>query len=210
MAEPEPKPANGTPAPPVTVKTVPQERFNTVVAEKKALAERVATLEAEGQSLTERAATADTLAKRVEELTAEHKLKAAAWGEERALLGAGITDPEDADVARLLYSRLPAEGKPKTIADYIGSLKAEGAAVPKALAHLFTPATTTTTPAEPKPGVKPPPKTPGNTGRQSSTADSVSVEALKALRKKATESGAAGDWAAWQEAADAAMKVRGT
>ena len=206
--EAEPAKPNGTPA--VAPKTVPQERFNTVVAEKRELATRVASLEAEAQALTERAGTADTLAKRVEEMTKEHAAKAAAWGEERALLGAGITDPEDADVARLLYSRLPADGKPKTIADYVAGLKAEGAVVPKALAHLFAAAEPPKTEQAKTTTAKPPPKTPANTGKTAGTAESVSVEALRDLRQKAQSSGDAADWAAWKEAADAAMKARGT
>ena len=143
--------ANGTPAKPAPAKvapaangaeaarTIPYDRFQAVVAEKKALATEIETLRGEVQSVTERAATADTLAAQIQAIKDAHQAEQAAWGEERALLGAGITDAEDADLVRHYYGKAPAEGKPATIADYLAGLRAEGAVVPRGLAHVFAP-----------------------------------------------------------------------
>lgn len=197
-------PANG--APPV-VRTVPQERYNATVAEKKELAARVATLEAEVQSVTERAATADTLAKQLEELRASTKAQAAAWEEKFSLQGAGLTDPEDVDVARTLYGRMPAEGKPKTIADAVTAWRADPTTAPRALAHVFGPATVPAAGAAGAAGkpVTPAPNATGAPGTRPAAGEPVTGAALKALRESAQ---ASGDWTAFNAASKAAEVER--
>jgi hypothetical protein len=110
----------------------------------------------------------------IEKLKAEHKAAADGWAEERGLLVHGVTDEEDVVVARTLYARLPAEGKPKSIGDWLGSLKAEGATPPKALSHLFT------KPAPGDPKAAPPPRpNPGGGGAPPSNGSKPNAAQLR-------------------------------
>lgn len=154
MAEETPA---GTPGP------VPYERYKEMTDKANVYkAElRAAKTEAEGYKAKiaeyePKLKGADEMAAQIEKLKADHKAEVSTLAETLGMARAGITDDTDAAVARTLYGLLPAEGKPKSIGDWLGSLKAEGATPPKQLAHLFTaPAETkaaATPPARPNPG----------------------------------------------------------
>ena len=89
--------------------------------------------------------------------------------ERLALHRAGIGDDDGQEVARLLWSRLPAEGKPKTIEEWVGGLRAEGAVVPKPLAAYLTTA---------QPATKATPKPAPATGQAPSAAGSLTPDAI--------------------------------
>lgn len=182
MADAENAPApNGGGAPPPKApetRAVPWERFQKVNEERKAVAAEVESLRGEIQSLTEKAATADTLASQLNELKAAHKTALAAIHEELALTRAGVSDPEDADLVRFHYGRLPAETKPKSVMDFIESLKVEGATVPKGLSHLFAPkAAGEPAPKNGQPAPKGPPA--GGDGNPPPAGGKASADAIK-------------------------------
>ncbi len=84
--------------------------------------------------------------------------EAAAWGDERALLAAGITDPEGQDIARYAWNRIPEAERPKDgIGPWVKSDKA-----PKAVAAYVPTADAGRAPAgggrapDPNKGVTPP------------------------------------------------------
>ncbi len=121
-------------------------KANERVKELEPLAARVAELEP-------LATKATTLEAQLAELTTARQADAARWSEELALADVGLTDPVGRDVARVVYGRLPEKDRP-AIADYVRSLSAEGADVPKPLQPYFSrPAAQVVTPAA---TVKPP------------------------------------------------------
>jgi len=182
--------------------TVPVERFNEVVNERAALREELAGAKKQLSAAEDKAKTADTLARQIEEQKAEHKAQAARWEEERAVAAAGITDPDGVEVARLVYGRIPADKRPKTISEYLTSLKAEGAEVPTALSPWIQPVTK----ADPKDGkgdagrrgAPPAPgKTPGGTAP--GATPQVTAEAIRAAREKFMATKSEADRKALQE-----------
>ena len=180
---------------PKTPDPVPYERFQAVVAERNTLRDADAARATEMQKLTERAATVDALTAALAEAKAGRAADADAWGQERALMGAGFTDAEGQTVARALFAAQPEAIRAKPIGDWLGGLKAEGATVPKALAPYLSPAAPTTT------TTAPPPKAPaaqGGTSTAPGANGATSAAALKALREAASKSG---DWAAFNAAA---------
>lgn len=184
-------------------RTVPYATFQATNSKVKELETQLSTVQTELQAATERAATADTLAQTVAQLKEEHRARQVAWDEERSLLGAGVTDPEDVELVRFQFGRLPAEGKPKSVTDYVASLKAEGAAVPKALTHLFGAPPVAADP--PAGGKAAPPKPTGGSGKPPAAGEPVSVDALRTLRIEALRSG---DWTAYNQASQAALSKR--
>lgn len=116
-------------------RTIPYDRFSTVVSERNTLKDRVAELERQLQGAAEKAATADTLAGQLREAQAKHAADSEAWGLEKGILGAGITDPEGLDFARLAYQRVQpgADGKKPSITDWLAARDALPRAV---LAYL--------------------------------------------------------------------------
>lgn len=116
---------NGAPGP------VPYDRFQAVVQDRNALQGRIVDLERQIQGLTEKGATADTLAAQLREAQTKFESERSAWGTERAIIGAGITDPEGVEFARLAYERMkPGEdGKKPSITDWLGQRDA----LPKAI-----------------------------------------------------------------------------
>lgn len=63
-----------------------------------------------------------------------------AWQEERAFFSAGITDPEAMDVGRHLYSRIPADQRPKDgIGAWLADIRANPDKTPKALTPYLAP-----------------------------------------------------------------------
>ena len=110
---------------------VPYSRFAEVVSERNSFAERLKTLEAQAaapnERLTSLEATAATLQAERDALAARVEL-----------MRHGIDDDDGAEVVRALYSRLPAENRPK-LGDWLGALKADPTKMPKPLAPYLAP-----------------------------------------------------------------------
>ena len=111
--------------------SIPYDRFQTVVQERNNLQGKVSDLERQVQTLAEKGATADTLAAQLREAQQKFEAERSAWGTERAIVGAGITDPEGVEFARLAYERIKAgeDGKKPSITDWLGQRDA----LPKAV-----------------------------------------------------------------------------
>jgi len=136
-------------------------------------------VEGYAQQLDTHATASTALNSQIESLKAEHAQKEAVWSDERAMLGAGLTDPEGQAVARALYGTLPDDGKPASIAEYLQAFGAENAKVPAGLApYLGSKAAPTPKPAPAQ-----------------RSAPAVGGNATDALLKAARESGN------WQELA---------
>lgn len=162
-----------TPAPP---ETVPAARLAEVVAERNTARRELADALSKAGKAVEWEATATSHAT---ELAAER----AARAEERDLYRAGLLDEEAHVVARALYAAHPAEGKPKSLGEYLGGLRAEGATVPRALAGYLG-----------EPG-KPPavpvvqPKPPAGAGKAAPNGVTVTAESLRAAREHYNKTG---------------------
>jgi len=112
------------------------ERFQAVVAERNKLRDQLAEAKSQMQTLTERAATADTLAQSLTKLEQQLKDEKASRAKESGLFEAGLTDPEDREMAEYHYAKLPGEGRPE-IGDWLKQLKADPSKAPKALRASF-------------------------------------------------------------------------
>lgn len=152
------------------VDTVPAARLAEVVAERNAARQKLAEVSAKAEKATEweTAATAHAA-----ELAAER----AARAEERDLYRAGLVDEEAHVVARALYAAHPAEGKPKSLGEYLSGLRAEGVTVPRALAgYLGEPGKASAAPVvQPKP--------PAGAGKAAPNGVTVTAESLRAARE---------------------------
>lgn len=161
---------------------------------KEVIGERNAAL-AELVTSRELAAGAEALRSQLAELTAARAAETASWGEEKELMRSGLLDDEGRDVARLLYQRTPESERPKSIGEWIGGLRAEGATIPRALQpYLGAPGAT----------VVPPPRATGD-GKPAPTAPAVTPEALRAAREHYKKTGDSSKMAALS----IAMKARG-
>jgi hypothetical protein len=178
---------------------IPYDRFQQVVAEKNALNERVGALEKEARTYQERAATADTLAKQLEEARTKHAADASAWDRQRALMGAGITDPDDVELADYYYSKAPDKDRP-AMGDWIKGFRDDPNKAPKALRPLFATASDTEA-DEPDAEVEALPNRETRPPRTQRTADpsgtqgarhTPTAEQVRAAREKAQKTG---DWA---------------
>jgi hypothetical protein len=98
-----------------------------------ALAAEKAQLRAQLDSLTPQVATAATLRSELDTLRAQHDAARAewqaaqtGWTTERAILSAGITDPEAADIVAHAYGRVPtpAEGAKPTLSEWLANREA--------------------------------------------------------------------------------------
>jgi hypothetical protein len=98
-----------------------------------ALAAEKAQLRAQLDSLTPQVATAATLRGELDTLRAQHDVQRAewqaaqtGWTTERAILSAGIVDPEAADIVAHAYSRVavPAEGAKPTLSEWLANREA--------------------------------------------------------------------------------------
>lgn len=98
-----------------------------------ALAAEKAQLRAQLESLTPQVATAATLRSELDTLRAQHDAARAewqaaqtGWSTERAILSAGITDPEAADIVAHAYGRVPtpAEGAKPSLAEWLANREA--------------------------------------------------------------------------------------
>lgn len=115
---------------------VPRSRLNEEIAKRKELEADLAGFKANITTLEAKAAEAETLRAQLAKATAEHDTF-------RVGVEAGITDPEGLDLARWFYDKVqPAEGQERpSFADYMGKLKADPTARPKALGAYFADAT---------------------------------------------------------------------
>lgn len=115
---------------------VPRSRLNEEIAKRKELEADLAGLKANLTTFEAKAAEAETLRAQLAKVTAEHDTF-------RVGVEAGITDPEGLDLARYFYDKVqPAEGEQRpSFADYMGKLKSDPTARPKALGAYFADAT---------------------------------------------------------------------
>lgn len=115
-------------------------------AEVEQLRGKVRTLEEEAVTLRAGQAEAGGHKARVDELAATLDTERRGWATERAILAAGITDPEGVDVVRWAYERTnaPEGGERPPLADWLGARDA----LPRAVqAYLPAPAAGGVTPS---------------------------------------------------------------
>lgn len=139
---------------------VPRSRLNEEIARRKELEADLASLKTGLTAAEAKAAEAETLRAQLAKLTADHDTY-------RAGVEAGITDPEGLDLARYFYDKVQApEGEERpSFADFMGKMKTDPGARPKALSGYFsdaaaptpatTPAGTAPTPTAPAAPAKP-------------------------------------------------------
>lgn len=115
---------------------VPRSRLNEEIAKRKELEADLAGLKANLTTFEAKAAEAETLRAQLAKVTTEHDTF-------RVGVEAGITDPEGLDLARYFYDKVqPAEGEQRpSFADYMGKLRSDPTARPKALGAYFADAT---------------------------------------------------------------------
>ena len=125
---------------------IPRSRLNEEIAKRKELEADLAKVKVDLTTAQTAAAEAETLRAQLAKVTSEHDTF-------RAGVDAGITDPEGLDLARWFYDKVqPAEdGTRPSFADYLGSLKTDPTARPKALTGYFADAAPAATPAAPPP-----------------------------------------------------------
>ena len=121
---------------------VPRARLNEEIARRKELEADHTALKATLTTVEAKAAEADALRAQLATATAEHETF-------RVGVEAGITDAEGLDLARYFYDKVqPGEGEERpSFADYMGKLKTDPAARPKALGAYFADAATPAAPA---------------------------------------------------------------
>jgi hypothetical protein len=105
---------------------VPYERFAASRAEVRAL-------KAEADGLRAKATAAEQAIRERDEARTALAAAQTEHADALSLLRAGISDDEGQAVARTIYGRLPAEGRP-ALGDWLSGLRVEGAQVPRALA----------------------------------------------------------------------------
>jgi hypothetical protein len=112
---------------------IPISRLNEEIAKRKELEVDLARLKVDLTTAQASAAESDALRAQLAKVTSEHDTF-------RAGVDAGITDPEGLDLARWFYDKVPAaeDGTRPTFAAYLGGLKSDPAARPKALTGYFT------------------------------------------------------------------------
>ncbi|MCB9681829.1 MAG: hypothetical protein H6733_10180 [Alphaproteobacteria bacterium] len=172
VAEPTaPSTTTSTPKPDKGERTIPYARFEEVYQTMIDLRGEVAGLR---EVATER-----------DKARAELATLQGQYTEDRALWGAGLTDPEGQDVARFLWSRVAEDARPEGgIGAWLSGLRADGATPPKALAPYLGSGTTPAAPVTPNPsrGVVPGPAPVGEV---------LSAEQIRAVTEKAQRTG---DW----------------
>lgn len=126
-------------------------RLSEVIAERNASRKEVATLR-------EQAGKADEWRLKAEAASTRLAAREAEWLDERSMVAAGLVDEEARDVARALYGRLP-DSRPATVGEWVVSLRAEGAVIPRALgAYMGVGAAPPNKPPPPSGGgIQPPP-----------------------------------------------------
>lgn len=123
---------------------VPRARLNEEIAKRKELEADHAALKATLTTAEAKAAEADTLRAQLATATAEHETF-------RVGVEAGITDAEGLELARYFYDKIQPDdtGTRPTFGDYMGKLKTDPTARPKALGAYFADAPAPAAPATP-------------------------------------------------------------
>lgn len=85
-----------------------QARIDTISAQRREALARVTQLETQLADANGKASKYDAAAAEIEKFRA----KEAAWGDEKLIMGSGITDPEGVDFARVAWGRVPADQRP--------------------------------------------------------------------------------------------------
>lgn len=128
-------------------------RIEKLVRQKSQLEADLKASTAKVGELEKAAAESTKAAKDAAKVVAERDALAAekaGWGEERAILGAGVTDAEGIDFVRLAYSRIPEADRPKGgPAEWLQDREK----LPKGVQAYLPEAKD---PAKPAPGAKPP------------------------------------------------------
>jgi hypothetical protein len=121
---------------------VPRSRLNEEIAKRKEIEADHTALKATLATTEAKAAEADTLRATLAKVTADHDTF-------RAGVEAGITDAEGLDLARYFYDKVQPDeaGERPTFGDYMGKLKADPTARPKALGAYFADAAQPAAPA---------------------------------------------------------------
>ena len=120
---------------------VPRARLNEEIAKRKELEADHIALKATLTTAEAKAAEADALRAQLTTATAEHETF-------RVGVEAGITDAEGLELARYFYDKIQPDdtGERPTFGDYMGKLKSEPTARPKALGAYFADAAPAATP----------------------------------------------------------------
>lgn len=170
-------------------RTVPYARFQQVVEKYRAAEARLEELNGQLQGASERAATADTLATQLNDQAAAFAAERAVWSEDRALMGAGLTDPSALVVARALHSALPEADRP-SLPEWVSGFAEAPDTVPPALQVYLA-----SKPAERPAGL---PSARGGVKPEASTASgqTMSAEQIRAIGEEAQRTG---DWSKWRE-----------
>jgi hypothetical protein len=127
---------------------VPKERLDEVIAARRAADDRVRDLETQLRDAQAAAARVDALDADV----TRYRAAEAGWADERAILAAGITDPEGVETARFAWGRVPAASRPKGgLGEWLGARDA----LPKGVQAYLPAAAPAAPPAAPDPGAPP-------------------------------------------------------
>lgn len=120
---------------------VPRARLNEEIAKRKELEADHIALKATLTATEAKAAEADALRAQLTTATAEHETF-------RVGVEAGITDAEGLELARYFYDKIQPDdtGERPSFGDYMGKLKSEPTARPKALGAYFADAAPAATP----------------------------------------------------------------
>ena len=157
-----------------------------------ALAAEKAQLRSQLDSLTPQVAAVATLRSELDTLRAQHDVQRAewqaaqtGWTTERAILSAGIVDPEAADIVAHAYSRVatPAEGAKPSLSEWLANRdalpKGVRAYLPDASGAVVAPAATGQAPAP----VALPPTPSVNAGASSGTAAPAKTFSPEAIQQ---------------------------
>jgi hypothetical protein len=127
--------------------TVPKARFEEVIAARRAADDRVRDLETQLRDAQAAAARVDALDADV----TRYRAMEAGWADERAILAAGITEPEGVETARFAWGRVPAASRPKGgLGEWLGARDA----LPKGV-QAYLPAAAPAAPPAADPGAPP-------------------------------------------------------
>jgi hypothetical protein len=119
-------------------RSVPYDRFQSVVEAKAAALEELRAAKAEVQTLSEKAATVDTLADQVATWKTKAEAATAQFGRYQTISGAlETTDPDAIEAAEWQYGKLGAENRPE-LAAWLGEMKADPAKAPAVLRPWLT------------------------------------------------------------------------
>lgn len=181
-------------------KTIPYERFQSVVGQKNELAAKVTELEGQVQSLSEKAATVDTLGQQVREWQGKAETAEARFGTYKTISSTlGTTDQEAIEAAEWAYNKLPTKDRPK-LPDWLGSLKEDPSKAPKVLSPWLTQSQSQSKPADSQtPATQPRGTT--NQPQAPGAPSTVSADAINAARDHAIKTG---DWTRYKELRKAA------